>query len=28
VQLRSAPAGLSARLRTPRGDITLTHNSP
>jgi hypothetical protein len=28
VQLRSAPAGLSARLRTPRGDITLTHTSP
>ena len=28
VQLRSAPAGLSARLRTPCGDITLTHNSP
>jgi hypothetical protein len=28
VQLRSAPAGLSARLRTPRGDLTLTHTSP
>ena len=28
VQLRSAPAGLSAKLRTPRGDITLTHTSP
>jgi hypothetical protein len=28
VQLHSAPAGLSARLRTPRGDITVTHTSP
>jgi hypothetical protein len=27
VQLHSAPAGLSARLRTPRGDITVTHTS-
>ncbi len=28
VHTHSAPAGLSARLRTPRGDITLTHTSP
>jgi hypothetical protein len=28
VHTHSAPAGLSARLRTPRGDITVTHTSP
>jgi hypothetical protein len=28
VHTHSAPAGLSARLRTPRGDITLTHTHP
>ena len=28
VGLKSGPAGLSAHLRTPRGDITLTHASP
>jgi hypothetical protein len=28
VHTHHAPAGLSARLRTPRGDITLTHTSP
>lgn len=28
VGLKSGPAGLSAQLRTPRGDITLSHISP
>ncbi len=28
VHTHCAPAGLSARLRTPSGDITLTHTSP
>jgi hypothetical protein len=28
VHTHSAPAGLSARLRTPRGGVTVTHTSP
>ena len=28
VQVRQAPSGLSVRLRTPRGDMTLRHTSP
>jgi hypothetical protein len=28
VHTPSAPAGLSARLRTPRGEVTLSHISP
>ncbi len=28
VQTHNAPTGLSARLRTPRGEITLTHTRP